>query len=78
MTDISMRNYDNRYYANGINPSVAYEMDERGSWAIGGTTMVGIGVGFVFLPGSPLLFVASIMIGIGVGLVVAAGLGRKA
>lgn len=39
---------------------------------IGGTTCVGIGVGFIFLHTSALLFVACIMIGIGVGLVLAA------
>ena len=64
MTDISMRNYDNRY--NG--------MDGGGSWAVGGMTLVGIGVGFAFLQFSPLLFVASIMVGIGSGLVMAATL----
>jgi F0F1-type ATP synthase assembly protein I len=61
MTDISMRNYDNRYSG----------MDEIGSWAIGGTTMIGIGIGFVFLHASPLLFTASVMVGIGSGLLIA-------
>lgn len=78
MTDISMRNYDNRHYTNGNNTRSSMEMDERGSWAIGGTTLMGVGVGFIFLPVSPLLFVASIMIGIGVGLVAAAGLSKSA
>ena len=35
-----------------------------------GTTLIGIGVGFIFLQQSALLFVASILIGIGVGVVV--------
>lgn len=45
--------------------------DDKSSWAIGGTLIIGIGVGFFFLPSSPLLFVASILIGLGVGLVLA-------
>ena len=44
--------------------------EDRSTWAIGGTTIIGIGVGFIFLDNSPLLFVASIMIGLGVGLVI--------
>ena len=66
MTDISMRTYDNRYSV----------MDEGGSWAVGGMTLVGIGVGFAFLQGSPLLFLASVMVGIGAGLVMAAAMSR--
>ncbi|MBT3349534.1 hypothetical protein HN954_03685 [bacterium] len=45
--------------------------NDKSSWAIGGMTMIGIGVGFIFLQTSALLFVASIMIGIGAGLVIA-------
>jgi len=45
--------------------------DDKSSWAIGGTTLMGIGVGFIFLQTSALLFVASVLIGIGVGLVIA-------
>lgn len=47
-------------------------MNDKSSWAIGGGTLIGIGVGFFFLLQSPLLFVGSLLIGIGVGLVVAA------
>lgn len=43
--------------------------DDKSSWAIGGTTLIGVGVGFILLPISGLLFVASILIGIGLGLV---------
>ena len=68
MTDISMRNYDNRYSG----------MNESGSLVVGGMTMVGVGVGFTFLPESPMLFVASILTGIGLGLVMAAGLNKEA
>lgn len=45
--------------------------DEKSGWIIGGTTCIGIGVGFIFLHISALLFVACIMIGIGAGLVLA-------
>lgn len=44
---------------------------DRSTWVIGGTTLIGVGVGFIFLETSALLFVASIMIGIGAGLVLA-------
>jgi hypothetical protein len=46
-------------------------MDKRASWMIGGTTMIGIGVGFFLLPIHGVFFVASTMLGIGVGLVLA-------
>jgi len=44
---------------------------DKSSWAIGGTTLIGIGVGFILLQTSALLFVASILIGIGLCLVIA-------
>jgi hypothetical protein len=43
---------------------------DKSTWAIGGTTLIGIGVGFIFLRASVLLFIASILIGIGAGLVI--------
>ena len=45
--------------------------DDKSTWVIGGTTLIGIGVGFIFLKKSALILVASILIGIGVGLVIA-------
>jgi hypothetical protein len=45
-------------------------MNEKSTWAIGGGTLIGIGVGFFFLLKSPLLFVGSMLIGIGVGLLI--------
>lgn len=69
MTDISMRTYDSRQGG----------MDESGSWAVGGMTLVGVGIGLALVQVSPLLFVASVMVGIGTGLVMAARMsGRKA
>ena len=47
-----------------------------GAWIIGGTTLVGIGFGLIFVQRSALLFVASILIGTGAGLVIAAIMGR--
>jgi len=45
--------------------------DDMSKWVIGGTTLIGLGVGFIFLKASGLIFVASILIGIGAGLVLA-------
>ena len=45
---------------------------DRGGLAIGGTTLMGLGTGFVFLEISPLLFLACILIGVGAGLLIAA------
>ena len=44
---------------------------DKSTWVIGGTSLIGVGVGFIFLKTSGLMFVASILIGIGVGLVLA-------
>ena len=44
---------------------------DKSTWVIGGTTLIGVGVGLIFLKTSALLFVASILIGIGSGLVIA-------
>ena len=45
--------------------------NDKGSWAIGGCTLIGIGVGFIFLTTSVFYFIASILVGIGLGLVIA-------
>lgn len=50
--------------------------NDKSTWAIGGTTLIGLGVGFIFLRQSPLLFVACILIGIGLGLVITALISR--
>ena len=49
---------------------------DKSSWAIGGTTLIGVGVGLIFLKTSVIFFVASILIGIGVGLVIAPFISR--
>jgi len=45
--------------------------EERGSWVIGGCTLIGIGIGFVFLRVNVFYFIASIMVGLGLGLLIA-------
>lgn len=44
--------------------------EDRSVWAIGGTTLIGVGVGLIFVQTSPLLLAASIIIGVGLGLVI--------
>jgi hypothetical protein len=49
----------------------------KGAGVIGGTTLVGLGVGFILLPESALYFVASLLIGTGLGLVIAPMISRN-
>ncbi len=49
---------------------------DKSSWAIGGTTLIGVGAGLIFLKTSVIFFVASILIGIGSGLVIASFISR--
>jgi len=49
---------------------------DKSSWAIGGTTLIGVGVGLIFLKTSVIFFVASILIGIGLGLLIASFISR--
>ena len=51
--------------------------DDKSSWAIGGTIIIGVGVGFFFLPRSPLAFVGSLIIGLGLGLVLTSIISTK-
>jgi len=50
--------------------------NNKSTWIIGGTTLIGMGIGFFFLPQSALFFVASILIGVGVGLVISSLISR--
>ncbi len=50
---------------------------DRGGLAIGGTTLMGLGVGFIFLQASVLAFIASLLIGIGAGLLIASLISGK-
>jgi len=47
------------------------KLSDRGAWAVGGGTLVGLGVGFIFITTSVFAFIASLLIGIGAGLLVA-------
>ena len=49
---------------------MANKKEDKSSWAIGGGVLLGIGVGFFFLPQSALGFVGSILGGLGLGLIV--------
>lgn len=49
---------------------MATKQQDKDTWAIGGMTMVGVGVGLIFVRTSAILMVASILIGIGLGLVI--------
>ena len=50
---------------------------DKSSWAIGGMTMIGVGVGLIFVQTSAILMAASILIGIGLGLVLSSILSKK-
>jgi hypothetical protein len=51
--------------------------EDRSIWAIGGGVIIGLGVGFFFLPMSPLYFVGSMMAGLGLGIVVSSILSSR-
>ncbi len=51
--------------------------NDKSAWIVGGTTLIGIGVGFIFLQTSLLLFVASVLVGIGAGLIIAPIVSRE-
>ena len=44
--------------------------NDKSTWAIGGGTMLGLGVGFFFLPSNIFAFVGCLLGGIGLGLMV--------
>jgi hypothetical protein len=51
-------------------------MEDKNDWAVGGGVLIGLGVGFFFLPNA-LAFVGSLLAGIGLGLITTAILSRK-
>ena len=46
--------------------------NDKSTWAIGGGLLIGLGVGFFFLPKSPLAFVGCMIAGLGLGMVMTA------
>jgi F0F1-type ATP synthase assembly protein I len=51
--------------------------EDKSGLAIGGMTMVGVGVGLIFVQSNPLLMAASVIIGIGLGLLIASIISGK-
>lgn len=45
-------------------------LSDKSSWAIGGGTLLGLGVGLILLQYSALAFVGSLIGGIGIGLII--------
>jgi len=56
---------------------MANGIDDKSTWAIGGGTLIGIGIGFFFLKQNPLAFVGCILLGVGLGLMVTSILSRQ-
>lgn len=50
---------------------------DRGSWVIGGGTMLGVGIGFFLLHISVFFFIGSIIAGIGLGIIIAPFVNQK-
>ncbi|MBR9872869.1 hypothetical protein L3V31_00685 [Vibrio sp. J1-1] len=50
---------------------------DKSNWAIGGGTLLGLGVGMVFIQHSALAFVGCLIAGIGLGLIIAAVISCK-
>ena len=53
------------------------KINDKSSWAIGGMTMIGVGVGLIFVQTSPIMMAACVMIGVGLGLVISSFLSKK-
>jgi F0F1-type ATP synthase assembly protein I len=51
--------------------------NDKSSWAIGGMTLIGVGVGLIFVQTSPIMMAACTIIGVGLGLVISSFLSRK-
>ena len=51
--------------------------NDKSSWATGGGLLLGIGVGFFFLPHSALWFVGCTISGLGLGLLISAFFSKR-
>ncbi len=49
----------------------------KSNWAIGGGTLLGLGMGMIFVQHSALAFVGCLIAGIGIGLIIAAILSHQ-
>lgn len=54
-----------------------FNIEDKSTWAIGGMTMVGVGVGLVFVQTAPIMMAACVIIGVGVGLVITSIISRS-
>tara|TARA_R110002096_G_scaffold323145_1_gene517279 strand:+ start:5874 stop:6050 length:177 start_codon:yes stop_codon:yes gene_type:complete len=50
--------------------------DDKSTWAIGGMTLIGVGVGLIFVQVVPPITVASKIIGVGLSLVISPFISR--
>ena len=62
--------------SNQINMGKDIDWD-LGGYAVGGGTLIGLGIGFFFLKTSPLAFVGSLLMGIGFGLLIVPIVSKK-
>ena len=53
------------------------QKEDRSTWAIGGGIIIGLGIGFFFLPQSPLFFVGSMLLGLGLGILASSIISTK-
>jgi hypothetical protein len=53
------------------------KLEDKGSLAIGGGLLMGLGVGFFFIRINPMAFVGSLLFGLGLGLLVSALISRS-
>ncbi len=51
--------------------------NDKSTWAIGGSILMGMGVGLFFVQKSPIAFVACMLLGLGLGLVITAIISRE-
>jgi len=50
--------------------------EDKSTWATGGGLLLGLGIGFFFLPTSALAFVGCLLAGLGLGLMVTSIISR--
>lgn len=54
-----------------------HNTEDKSTWAIGGGTLLGLGIGFFFLRENALAFIGSLLGGVGVGLIITSIISRK-
>lgn len=50
--------------------------EDKSDWATGGGLLLGLGIGFFFLPLNPMAFVGCLLAGLGLGLIVTSLISR--